>query len=43
MNQINWLDVFNSSIVFGLLAVIALGIWLSLIRRDIRSKPSKRR
>lgn len=43
MSQINWLDVFNSSIVFGLLAIIALGIWLSLIKKDIQSKPSKRR
>jgi hypothetical protein len=34
MNQINWLDVFNPSTTFGLLAVIAVGIMLLVIKKD---------
>ncbi len=43
MNQINWLDVFNSATVFGMLTIIAVGIWLSIIKKDLSSKSPKRR
>lgn len=45
MNEINWLEVFNSATTFGLLAVIAIGIFLLLLKKDARgtrSKSSKR-
>ena len=43
MNQINWLEVFNSFTTFGILAAIAFGILLLVARKDAKSKSSKRR
>lgn len=43
MNQINWLEVFNSSITFGILAAIAFGILLLAMKKNVRSKASKRK
>jgi len=43
MNQINWLDVVNSALTFWLLAAIALGILLLVIKKDSKSKSSGRR
>ncbi len=43
MNQINWLEVFNSSITFGLLAVIAITLLIIASKKDIKSKTPKKR
>jgi len=43
MNQINWLDVFNSSLTFWMLAAIAFGILLLVAKKDSKSKSPKRR
>lgn len=45
MNNTNWLDVFNSATTFGLLAAIAVSIWVLiflLLKKDTRSKSRKR-
>ena len=39
MNQINWLEVFNSATTFGILSIIAIALVLLLIKRDLPSKP----
>ncbi len=39
----NWLNVFNSAITFGILAAIALGVWLLVIKKDTKSRTLKRR
>lgn len=43
MNQINWLDVFNSATTFWVLAAIAFGILLLVVKKDSKSKTPKRR
>lgn len=42
MNQINWLDVFNSFTTFGVLAAIAVGIWLLVIKKDLPKTPRRK-
>lgn len=42
MNQTNWLEVFNSSTTFGILAAIAIGIMLLVVKKDVKSKSSKK-
>lgn len=36
------LDILNSAPVFGVLAVIAVGIMLLLFKKDVRPKSSRR-
>ncbi len=43
MNQINWLDVFNSATTFWILASIAIGIWFLVLKKDARTKSAKRK
>lgn len=43
MNQINWLDVFSSSLTFWMLAAIAFLLLILVVKKDVRSKSSKRR
>lgn len=42
MNQTNWLDVFNSATTFGILAVIAIGVWFLVLKKDSKPKSSKK-
>lgn len=43
MNEINWLDVFNSSTTFGVLTAIAVGVWFLVLKKDVGSKQSRRK
>lgn len=43
MNQINWLDVFNSATTFGILSVIAITLLILVSRKDAKSKPKSSR
>lgn len=42
MNQTNWLDVFNSTTTFAILTAIAIGVWFLVLKKDSKSKSSKR-
>ena len=43
MNQISWIEVFNSFTTFAVLAAIAFGILLLGIRKDVKPKAQKRK
>lgn len=43
MNQINWLNVFNSFTTFGVLSVIAIGILVLISKKEVKSKPQKQK
>ncbi len=34
MNQVNWIDVFNSATTFGILLAIAISIWILILKKD---------
>jgi hypothetical protein len=38
MNQVNWLDVFNSATTFFVLFAIALGIWVLIMHKTFGNK-----
>lgn len=42
MNQFSWLDAFNSAATFWVLVAIAAGIWFLVIKKDSKSKTTKR-
>lgn len=42
MNEINWMDIFNSNVTFVILAAIAIGIWFLVLKKDRPSHSTKR-
>lgn len=42
MNQNFLLDLYNSATFFGLLAAIAIGVWVLVLQKSSKEKSSKR-